>query len=100
MFVILDLERLTNDKYSSLLRKTIIYGQKKFYNIGPRLENVSSLIPISLQRTDKTSDSFPETFMKHHFKERVNMEQIKGLLNISSVIKEECHAAKAYYEKP
>ncbi len=23
------------DKHSSLLRKSVIYGQKKFYNIGP-----------------------------------------------------------------
>jgi hypothetical protein len=29
------LEKFTNDKRSSLLWKTVIYGQKKFYNIGP-----------------------------------------------------------------
>jgi len=29
------IEKLTNYKHSSLLRKSVIYGQKKFYNIGP-----------------------------------------------------------------
>ncbi len=29
------LEKLTNDKHSSSLRKSVIYRQKKFYNIGP-----------------------------------------------------------------
>ncbi len=28
-------EKLTNDKHWSLLQKSVIYGQKKFYNIGP-----------------------------------------------------------------
>jgi len=28
------LERLARDKHSSLLRKFVIYGQKKFENIG------------------------------------------------------------------
>ncbi len=32
------LERLARDKHSSLLRKSLNYGQKKVYNIGPRLE--------------------------------------------------------------
>jgi hypothetical protein len=27
-------EKLTNDKHSNLSRKSVIYGQKKFYNIG------------------------------------------------------------------
>ncbi len=35
VFVRLDRKKLTNEKYSSLLRKSVIYGQKKFYNIGP-----------------------------------------------------------------
>ncbi len=30
------LERLARDKHSSVLRKFVNYGQKKFYNIGPR----------------------------------------------------------------
>ncbi len=30
----LDWKNFTNDKGSSLLRKSINYGQKKFYNIG------------------------------------------------------------------
>ncbi len=29
------LERLNRDKHSSLLQKSVSYGQKKFYNIGP-----------------------------------------------------------------
>ncbi len=29
------MEMLTKDKYSSLLQKYVIYGQKKFNNIGP-----------------------------------------------------------------
>jgi hypothetical protein len=35
LFVRLDWKKLTNDKYSSLLQKSIIYRQKKVYNIGP-----------------------------------------------------------------
>ncbi len=30
------LEKFTKDKHSSLLLKSVIYVQKKFYNIGPR----------------------------------------------------------------
>jgi hypothetical protein len=33
------LERLVRDKHSSLLRKFVNYGQKKFYNIGPRVQS-------------------------------------------------------------
>jgi hypothetical protein len=36
VFVRLDWKKLTNDKHSIFLRKSVIYGQKKFYNIGPR----------------------------------------------------------------
>jgi hypothetical protein len=31
------------DKHSSLLRKFVNYGEKKFYNIGPWLDNVIKL---------------------------------------------------------
>ncbi len=31
------LERLARDKHSSLLQKSVNYGQKKFNNIGPRV---------------------------------------------------------------
>jgi hypothetical protein len=34
------LEKLTNDKHSSLLRKSVIYGQKKFFNIGHWFKNI------------------------------------------------------------
>ncbi len=34
------LDKLTKDKHSSLLRKSVIYGQEQFYNIGPRLEKL------------------------------------------------------------
>jgi hypothetical protein len=30
------LESLARDKHSSLLRKSVNYDRKKFYNIGPR----------------------------------------------------------------
>jgi hypothetical protein len=33
------LERLFTDKHASLLRKFVNYGQKKFYNIGPRVSS-------------------------------------------------------------
>ncbi len=29
------LEKLASDKHTGLLRKFVIYGRKKFYNIGP-----------------------------------------------------------------
>ncbi len=28
-------EKFANDKRSSLFKKSVVYGQKKFYNIGP-----------------------------------------------------------------
>jgi hypothetical protein len=34
------LERLARDKHSSLLRKFVNYNCKKFYNIGPRLQEI------------------------------------------------------------
>jgi hypothetical protein len=41
VFVRLEWKKLTNDKHSSLLQKSVIYGQKMFYNIGPRLFKAS-----------------------------------------------------------
>jgi hypothetical protein len=32
-----ELERLARDKYSSVLRKFVNYGQKKLYNMEPRV---------------------------------------------------------------
>jgi hypothetical protein len=40
VFVRLDLKKLTNDKHSSLLRKSVIYGQKSFIILGPGPRNV------------------------------------------------------------
>jgi hypothetical protein len=39
------LERLSMDKHSSLLRKFLNHGQKKFYNIGPCL-SVSEIFDV------------------------------------------------------
>jgi hypothetical protein len=47
------LERLARYKHSSLLRKFVTYGRKKFYNIGPRggvhntLGGVHNTLPYS-----------------------------------------------------
>ncbi len=41
------LERLDRDKHSSLLQKFVNYGQKSFYNIGPRSQT-AELSPASL----------------------------------------------------
>jgi hypothetical protein len=35
VFVRLDMKKLTNDKHSSLLRKSAIYVQKRFITLGP-----------------------------------------------------------------
>ncbi len=35
VFVRLDWKKLTNDKHSSLLRKSVIYGQKSFITLSP-----------------------------------------------------------------
>jgi hypothetical protein len=35
VFVRLDWTKLTNNKHSSLLRESIIYGQKSFITLGP-----------------------------------------------------------------
>jgi hypothetical protein len=37
------LERLARDKHSSLLRKYVNYGNKKFYSAGPRVEPLTGL---------------------------------------------------------
>jgi hypothetical protein len=37
------LERLARDKHSSLLRKSVRYGCKKFYSAGPRSKHASLL---------------------------------------------------------
>jgi hypothetical protein len=37
VFVRLDWKKLTNDKHSSLLRKSVIYGQKNFISLAPGL---------------------------------------------------------------
>jgi hypothetical protein len=37
MFVRLGWKKLVSEKHSSLLRKYLTYGRKKFYNIGPRM---------------------------------------------------------------
>jgi hypothetical protein len=36
------LDKLANDESSSLLRNFVNYGQKKFYNIGPRMVATNS----------------------------------------------------------
>ena len=36
------MERLARDKHSSLLQKFVNYGQKKFYNIGPRCTSLTA----------------------------------------------------------
>ncbi len=38
------LERLARDKHSSLLRKLVNYGRKKFYEIGPRCKQTQLLV--------------------------------------------------------
>ncbi len=38
MFVRLDWRKLTNDKHSSLLQKSVIYRQKKIYTIDDTVE--------------------------------------------------------------
>ncbi len=52
-------EKLTNDKHTSLLRRSVIYGQKKFYNIGPsssgKCRNICK--PEKLKTCDHKSSS-------------------------------------------
>jgi hypothetical protein len=38
---------LPKEKYSSLLQKFVIYGQKKFYNIGPRSQIYKTFFNIT-----------------------------------------------------
>jgi hypothetical protein len=44
------LEKLARDKHSSLLRKAIKYGQKKFYNIGPWRKSYKTFFICRLRR--------------------------------------------------
>jgi hypothetical protein len=48
------LESLVKDKHSSLLRKSVNYGRKKFYNNGP-----STFV------IDRQSISLSQTFLSH-----------------------------------
>jgi hypothetical protein len=58
----LEWKKLTKDKYSSLLGKSVIDGQKKFYNIAPR----SSLIDRfgKTMQPSKLKSSAPMTLPK------------------------------------
>jgi hypothetical protein len=47
------LERLARDKHSSLLQKTVNYGRKKFYNIGPRQDYM-------FEEMKKLSEKYPD----------------------------------------
>jgi hypothetical protein len=55
------LEKLVGKKYSSLLRKSVNYGRKKFYNIGSRSDpnlclitrtNVEEIFALDLSRME------------------------------------------------
>jgi hypothetical protein len=46
----------TNDKRSSLLWKSVIYGHEKFYNIGPWRERSSTYSIFKIFRTNYLSD--------------------------------------------
>ncbi len=52
------LEKLAGDKHSSLLRKLINYGQKKFNKIGPRWNNEQIL--TQKQKFDSQSWIIPD----------------------------------------
>jgi hypothetical protein len=54
------MEKLTKDKYSSLLQKYVIYGQKKFYNIGPRW--ATTLIINTLRGQNFVMFKYPSLF--------------------------------------
>jgi hypothetical protein len=65
VFVRLDWKELTNDKRSSLLRKTVIYGQKSFITLGPDgfvLKN-SSFFLILFSEWSKVCESNPEVIL-------------------------------------
>jgi hypothetical protein len=53
VFVRLDWKNLANDKHSSLLQKSVIYGQKKFYNIGPTTFSITTLNLMTFSITIK-----------------------------------------------
>jgi hypothetical protein len=41
------MEMLTNDKHSSLMRKSVIYGQKSFITSGPGAGPMSGSVSVS-----------------------------------------------------
>jgi Dynein heavy chain, N-terminal region 2 len=62
-------EKLARDKHSGLLRKCVNYGQKKFYNIGPRShlesifigsEDIRKQLPIDSERFDDIDTEFKQ----------------------------------------
>jgi hypothetical protein len=70
MSVRLDWEKLTNDKHSCLLRKTVNHGRKKFYEIDPW--TTGSIFSPDLRRILLTELSSLQTV-------------IRGLLNLCQV---------------
>ncbi len=44
------LEKLSKDKHFSLLQKSVIYGQKQFYNIGPSMVETLRFFVLSMFR--------------------------------------------------
>jgi hypothetical protein len=53
------LENLTKDKQSSLLRRSVIYGQRSFTTLGPERQDDS--IPYDRISTDPNPTNSPET---------------------------------------
>ncbi len=49
MFVRLDWKKLTDDKRSSLLQKSVIYEQQKFYTIEPLAKSYKTFYGRNLQ---------------------------------------------------
>ncbi len=69
VFVRLDWKELTNDKRSSLLRKTVIYGQKSFITLGPAGASIygfvlkNSFFLILFSEWSKVCESNPEVIL-------------------------------------
>ncbi len=63
--------KLARDKRSSLLRKFVNYGRKKFYNIGPRSTTATSPTSASADSAASTRDQCYKAFFAVIYDARV-----------------------------
>ena len=89
------LERLATDKHSSLLRKFVNYGHKKFYSIGPAVRFESLLVERS---TNYATPLGIQNFM-FKFVEIVKVGKVLGATSLHQLAVFPTHSKSFPYER-